>query len=75
MTPGEDSALLLVLAKGTVPRHSILALGYTGWSPGQLESEFNAEAWVTTTFDESFVFDMHLTDKWQRAYDRREFAL
>jgi len=75
MTPGEDSALLIALAKGKGPRHSILALGYAGWSPGQLESELNAEAWVTTTPDESFVFDKDLTDKWQRAYDRREFTL
>ena len=75
MTPGEDSALLLALAKGKGPRQSILALGYAGWSPGQLESELNAEAWVTTTTDEAFVFDKELTDKWQRAYDRREFTL
>jgi len=75
MTPGENSALLLALAKGKGPRESILALGYAGWSPGQLESEMNQEAWVTTTTDEAFVFDKELTDKWQRGYDRREFTL
>ena len=75
MTPSEDSALLLALAKGKGPRESILALGYAGWSPGQLESEMNREAWVTTSTDEAFVFDKEVTDKWQRAYDRREFTL
>ena len=75
MTPGVDSALLLALAKGKGPRQSILALGYAGWSSGQLESEIDKEAWVTTTADEAFVFDKDPTDKWQRAYDRREFTL
>ena len=27
------------LAKGKGPKNSILALGYAGWGPGQLESE------------------------------------
>lgn len=75
MTPGEDTALLRALAKGEGPRKSILALGYAGWSPGQLESELNREDWVTATTDESFVFDEDTADKWQRAYDRREFSL
>ncbi|MBH64275.1 MAG: hypothetical protein CL569_17880 [Alphaproteobacteria bacterium] len=75
MTPGEDSALLLALAKGKGPRKSILALGYAGWSPGQLESEMEQDAWVTATTDGTFVFDDELAGKWQRAYDRREFTL
>jgi len=75
ITPGKDSTLLLALAKGKGPRKSILALGYAGWSPGQLESEMEQEAWVTATTDENFVFDNELSGKWRRAYDRREFTL
>lgn len=75
MTPGEDAALLRALAKGEGPRNSILALGYAGWAPGQLESEINQEAWFTATTDEDFVFDEELHDKWERAYERRGFSL
>lgn len=75
ITPGKDSTLLLALANGNGPRKSILALGYAGWSPGQLESEMEQEAWVTATTDEGFVFDDELSGKWRRAYDRRELTL
>ena len=75
MTPGEDADLMRALAKGEGPRKSILALGYAGWSPGQLESELDREAWVTTTTDEAFVFDEDFDGKWRRAYDRREITL
>ena len=75
MTPSEDAALLFALAQGKGPRNSILALGYAGWSSGQLESEMNQEAWVTATAEEAFVFDEELRGKWKRAYDRREFTL
>ncbi|MCE2492635.1 MAG: YqgE/AlgH family protein [Alphaproteobacteria bacterium] len=75
MTPGEDTDLMRALAKGEGPRKSILALGYAGWSPGQLESELDREAWVTATTDEAFVFDEDFDGKWRRAYDRREITL
>ncbi len=75
MTPGEDADLVRALAKGEGPRKSILALGYAGWSPGQLESELDREAWVTATTDEAFVFDEDFDGKWRRAYDRREITL
>ena len=71
----QDSILLLALAEGKGPRKSILALGYAGWSPGQLESEMEQEAWVTATTDEAFVFDDELSGKWRRAYERRECTL
>lgn len=75
MTPGEDADLVRALARGEGPRESILALGYAGWAPGQLESELDREVWVTATTDEAFVFDEHFDSKWRRAYDRREFTL
>lgn len=75
MTPGEDADLVRALARGEGPRKSILALGYAGWSPGQLESELDREAWVTATTDEAFVFDEDFDGKWRRAYDRREITL
>ncbi len=75
MTPGEDADLVRALARGEGPRASILALGYAGWAPGQLESELDREAWVTAAADEAFVFDEDFKGKWRRAYDRRELTL
>lgn len=75
MTPGEDADLVRALVKGEGPRGSIVALGYAGWAPGQLESELARDAWVIATADEAFVFDEDFNGKWRRAYDRREFTL
>jgi putative transcriptional regulator len=49
------------------PRRSLLALGYAGWGPGQLEQEILGATWLTCDADESLVFGDDHAGKWRRA--------
>lgn len=59
--------ILQDMAKGSGPARATLALGYAGWSPGQLESEIHANGWLTAPADEDIVFDTDVETKWSRA--------
>ncbi|MCR9277987.1 MAG: YqgE/AlgH family protein [Pseudomonadaceae bacterium] len=45
------------------PRRYLLALGYTGWGPGQLEREMQADAWLSCEADLDVLFDTNIDDK------------
>ena len=49
------------------PRRSLLALGYAGWGPGQLEQEIISDTWLTCDADESLIFGGDHASKWARA--------
>lgn len=55
------------LAEGRGPSHNIVALGYAGWGPGQLESELGQNAWLTVDADKAIVFDTPDATKWEAA--------
>ena len=57
------------LSKGNGPKNSILALGYAGWGPGQIESELISNSWMTLRTDSKFIFDESVSNKWNDAYD------
>lgn len=59
--------ILRAIATGAGPRHHLLALGYAGWGPGQLDSEIRANGWLLVPADEDLVFDLDLDGKWRRA--------
>lgn len=59
--------ILRAIADGAGPRRSLLALGYSGWGPGQLETEIQANGWLHAPADEDLVFSEDLDGKWQRA--------
>ena len=59
--------ILRALAQGDGPRQAILALGYAGWEPGQLEAEIQANGWLTAPADPDILFDVKFEDKWNRA--------
>ncbi|WP_421884084.1 YqgE/AlgH family protein [Pacificispira sp.] len=59
--------ILRDIAGGTGPRDSLLALGYAGWGPGQLDGEIQENAWLTVPADADLLFDAELDDKWDRA--------
>lgn len=59
--------ILKELASGSGPKSTMLALGYAGWGPGQLEDEIGKNAWLHAPFDETLVFDGDVETKWQRA--------
>ncbi len=59
--------ILKAIAEGGGPREGILALGYVGWGPGQLDAEFQQNAWLSAPSDETLVFDTDHDTKWRRA--------
>ena len=59
--------ILRAIGRGAGPRRSILALGYAGWGPGQLDGELQANGWLHAPSDEAILFDPDLDSKWQRA--------
>ena len=56
------------LSIGKGPKNSILALGYAGWGPGQLENEIIQNSWMSLSVDNSFLFDDEVSKKWNEAY-------
>ena len=48
--------ILVELAEGRGPAQAILALGYAGWGPGQLDSEIRANGWLTAEMDPDYAF-------------------
>jgi len=59
--------ILKAMAVGQGPNRSILALGYAGWSPGQLESEIQANGWLNCPADLDLIFDPDIDAKYTRA--------
>jgi len=59
--------VLRSIALGEGPKHSLLALGYAGWAPGQLDAEIQANGWLHAPADTQLVFGAGLDDKWIKA--------
>lgn len=59
--------VLKAIAEGRGPKRAMLALGYAGWSAGQLESEIQWNGWLHCPADPGLVFDPDLEHKYDRA--------
>ncbi len=59
--------ILEAIVHGTGPSRSILALGYAGWGPGQLEQEIQRNGWLTCDATPDVVFSDDDRAKWTRA--------
>jgi putative transcriptional regulator len=59
--------VLKAIAGGGGPARGILALGYAGWGPGQLDSEIQQNSWLSAPADPGLLFDDDHDDKWRRA--------
>jgi putative transcriptional regulator len=59
--------VLREIAKGGGPRRGLLALGYAGWGPGQLDREMNENAWLSVPPDEALIFGDDYAAKWRAA--------
>ena len=59
--------ILRDIADGKGPRRSLLALGYAGWGPGQLDNEITQNAWLQVSADDALIFGIDVEGKWQRA--------
>jgi putative transcriptional regulator len=61
--------LLEAMANKRGPENAIIALGYAGWGPGQLEQELAANAWLSCPAEEQIIFETPTQDRWQAAAD------
>ena len=59
--------ILKAIAKGSGPKHAILALGYAGWAPGQLENEIQHNGWLHCDADADLIFGDNVDEKYARA--------
>ena len=59
--------ILKAVATGGGPRQGVLALGYAGWGPGQLESEIQRNAWLSVSPDEGLMFREAADRMWRQA--------
>ena len=59
--------ILQDLASGGGPSSALLALGYAGWGPGQLEAELQANGWLVCEATSEIVFDKADDGKWRAA--------
>ncbi len=73
LTVGEDFSMtatqdvLEAIATGAGPLRSLMALGYSGWGPGQLEREIAQNGWLECEATTDLVFDLPNADKWAEA--------
>src|ERR1700726_4975295 len=65
LTPTID--ILKAIARGDGPSSAILALGYAGWAPGQLETEIQGNGWLHCTADSELVFGPDVGGKYDKA--------
>jgi putative transcriptional regulator len=59
--------ILKAIARGKGPSSAILALGYAGWAPGQLENEIQANGWLHCAADPELIFGPDIDAKYDKA--------
>ena len=59
--------ILEAMAKGKGPRDQLVALGYAGWAPGQLEDEIKRNGWLTVSADVNLIFRTPAEERYDRA--------
>jgi putative transcriptional regulator len=59
------------IARKAGPKKYLLAFGYAGWAPGQLENEMMHNGWFTAPLDPKLVFDEDRGSVWDKAMQRR----
>ncbi len=70
-----SAEILRDMARGKGPKKSLIAFGYAGWLPGQLEAEIDKHAWVVTPLDPKLIFDTAADKLWDLAWARRTLSL
>ena len=65
--------ILQDISKGNGPKISMLALGYAGWGPDQLEKEISNNVWMLNKAESSFIFNEDNESKWGNAYKELGF--
>jgi putative transcriptional regulator len=60
--------ILKAIATGRGPSRYLVALGYAGWAPGQLEQEMRGDSWFLANGDAALLFDTPAAQKWSAAF-------
>ena len=59
--------VLDAMAAGDGPEQSLVALGYAGWEPGQLENEMLENTWLSVPASKEIIFDTPFEKRWESA--------
>ena len=62
--------VLRAISTGKGPARWLLAMGYAGWGPGQLEGEIAADAWHVTDLDQDILFEIAPESRWRATMAR-----
>lgn len=66
LTATIDVLRVIGTAKG--PRRWLVALGYAGWGPGQLDGEMLRHGWHIANADEALLYETPVEDRWASAF-------
>ncbi|NRD75000.1 YqgE/AlgH family protein [Shewanella sp. VB17] len=67
--------VLTALGSHVAPKHFIVALGYAGWTRGQLEQELGNNTWLSIPATKELLFDTHFAHRWQQATESLGFDI
>ena len=70
-----DREILRDIGRGRGPKKYLFAIGYAGWSAGQLEGEIERRDWFSAPADPELVFDADRAKLWERALAARSREL
>ncbi len=62
--------ILTAIGSNSGPEKSVIALGYAGWTAGQLEQELQDNVWLTIEADPEILFNTPIHKKWQAAVNK-----
>lgn len=62
--------ILRDIAKGNGPAQHMIALGYTGWAPGQLEQELQQNGWLACDAEAAIIYNADDDEKWVQALSK-----
>ena len=61
--------ILRVIGTDKGPRHWLVALGYAGWGPGQLDSEMHRHGWHVADASDAILYDTPVEQRWTAAFE------
>lgn len=67
LTVTTSKDILSILGTSEEPEQFVVALGYAGWEPGQLEQELAENSWLTIEADPAIIFDTPISERWEKA--------
>jgi len=60
--------ILRAIAEGRGPSRWLMALGYAGWGPGQLDEEMRRHGWYAAEGHSEILFDITAEDRWTESW-------